>query len=94
MYRGKLIANTPRPTWHLKRKPSGKDAHCPSCFKTVSEGRLHIEATALWQPRDREQAINRNFQFCLMHQSIPPSRPFNWELECFFRNFTSLIKCL
>ena len=64
-YRGKLIANTMRPSWHLKRKPSGKDAPCTSCFKTISEGELHIKATALWQPRDREQAINRNFRFCI-----------------------------
>ena len=52
-----LIGSKPRPTWHLKRKPSGKDAHCLSCFKAISEGELHIEATALWKPRDRDQPI-------------------------------------
>ena len=64
-YRGNLIGSNPRPTWYLKRKPSGKDAHCPSCFKAISEGKLHIEATALWKPRDRDLPINRNFRFCI-----------------------------
>ena len=26
-------------------------------FKAISEGELHIEATALWTPRDRDQPI-------------------------------------
>lgn len=57
--------NSSSATWHLRRKPIGKDAHCPSCFKTISERELHIEATALWKPRDKDTYINRNFRFCI-----------------------------
>ena len=56
-YRGNLNGSKPRPTWHLKRKPPGKDAHCLSCSKAISESELHIEATALWKPRDRDQPV-------------------------------------
>ena len=38
-YRRNLIGSKPRPTWHLKRKPSGKDAfvrHALKQFPKVS----------------------------------------------------------
>ena len=52
-------------TWCLRHKPVGKDAHCPTCFKTISEWELHIEATASWKPRNKETSINKNFRFCI-----------------------------
>ena len=69
-----LIGSKPRPTWHLKRKPSGKDAHCLSCFKAISEGELHIEATALWKPRDRDQPILKQKFPILDQQRLCPSK--------------------
>lgn len=60
-----LPGTTKSATWRLQHKPVGKDAHCPTCYKTITERELHIEATGLWKPRDKQTSINRNFRFCI-----------------------------
>ena len=71
--------STPSGTWYLRRKPAGKDAHSPACFKAISERELHIEATAPWKPHDRETVVNRNFRFCINKDCVK-RKPYRSQL--------------